>query len=580
MGFFKTYARALSLLATEKGLATGLLLTNLGVGLLQLAEPILFGRVVDALAGGQAALPLIALWAALGLFGIVAGVSVSVLADRLAHRQRLGALAFGFDRAITLPSDSHSKRGSGGVVRTLLAGTDALFWIWLTFLREHLSALVSIGFLIPIAFAMQAQLAALLGLLAGLYAVANVMVVLKTSAGQSAVERFNQDLFGRIGDVIGNLPVVQSFSRLGLESEELKALMRRLLSAQYPVLTWWGVLTILTRAAATLTMVALFAAGAVLANRGEVSVGEIVSFVSFATLLIGKLDLLSSFSARIFNQLPTVSSYFELIASPLKVPERAGAPPLRLTQGAVSYEGVSFTYPGSPHGVLDLHFCAQPGETLALVGATGSGKTTALSFLQRLRDPDRGRICIDGQALSEVTLDSLRAAVGVVFQEAGLFNRSIADNIRVGRPKASDADVMEAARRAEAHDFIVRKPGAYDFVIGERGSALSGGERQRLAIARALLKDAPILILDEATSALDSGTEGKIQRALDCLRKNRTTFIIAHRLSTVMHADRILVFRDGRIVESGTYPGLFAARGLFHQMVIDGGFAIPQDEVI
>ena len=349
-----------------------------------------------------------------------------------------------------------------------------------------------------------------------------------------------------------------------------------LLFAQYPVLTWWGILTVLTRAAATLTMVAVFAAGSMLARRGEISVGEIVSFVSFATLLIGKLDLLSSFSARIFGQLPTVRSYFELIETPLKIPVKSDAPSLRVTQGEVSYENVSFTYPGSLQGVFDLSFQAKPGQTIALVGATGSGKTTALSFLQRLRDPDQGQIRIDGQVLQAVTLDSLRHAIGMVFQEAGLFNRSIADNIRVGRPSATDAEVMDAARRAEAHEFIESKPHGYQFVIGERGSALSGGERQRLAIARALLKDAPILILDEATSALDSGTEVKIQRALDTLRKNRTTFIIAHRLSTVLHADQILVFKAGRIIERGTYKSLYASGGLFSEMVREGGFAIPE----
>ena len=578
LGFFRTYARALSLLASEKWLAMGLVLANLAIGLMQLAEPVLLGRVVDALAHNQNALPLIALWAGIGLFGILAGVTVSVLADRLAHRQRLKALAIGFEQAITLPWGYHAERGSGALVRTLLAGTDALFWIWLTFLREHLSALVSIGFLVPAAIAMQPQLAAILGILASLYALANAVVVIRTSEGQNAVESFNQDLFGRVGDVIGNINVVQSFSRLNEEAIAVRGLMGRLLSAQYPVLTWWAILTVLTRAAATLTMVAVFAAGSMLAERGEVSVGEIVSFVSFATLLISKLDLLSSFSARIFGQLPTVRSYFELIEMPLKIPVKPDALPLHVSKGEVCYEKVSFTYGGSVQGVFDLTFRAKPGETIALVGATGSGKTTALSFLQRLRDPDQGQIRIDGQPLVGVKLDSLRHAIGMVFQDAGLFNRSIADNIRVGRPSASDLEVIDAAKRAQAHEFIEKKPSGYDFVIGERGASLSGGERQRLAIARALLKDAPILILDEATSALDSGTEVKIQRALDALRKNRTTFIIAHRLSTVLNADQILVFKAGRIVERGTFKSLYAAQGLFREMVKEGGFAVPESE--
>jgi ATP-binding cassette subfamily B protein len=197
-------------------------------------------------------------------------------------------------------------------------------------------------------------------------------------------------------------------------------------------------------------------------------------------------------------------------------------------------------------------------------------------LLQRLRSPDSGRITIDGHDISDVTLNSLRHSIAVVFQEAGLFNRSIAENIRVGRPDASDAEVEEAARLAEAHDFIARKPGTYQFVIGERGASLSGGERQRIAIARAILKNAPILILDEATSALDVDTEARIKRALDRLRSGRTTLIIAHRLSTVANADTILVLDGGRIIERGSFGELVARQGLFAHLVSEGGFTVPE----
>ena len=236
---------------------------------------------------------------------------------------------------------------------------------------------------------------------------------------------------------------------------------------------------------------------------------------------------------------------------------------------------MSFRFPGSEQGVFDLDFTAAPGATLALVGPTGAGKTTALALLQRLRQPDAGRILIDGRDIAEVTLASLRASIAVVFQEAGLFNRTIAENIRIGRPEATDAEVERAARLAGAHDFIVAKPGGYGFVIGERGAALSGGERQRLAIARAVLKDAPILILDEATSALDAATEAQIKRALDALRRGRTTFVIAHRLSTVAGADLILVMDHGRIVERGTSATSPPRGGLFARLVAEGGFTEP-----
>ena len=273
MNLLKTYLKALALLAPEKRLASGLVLANVAIGLVQLLEPILFGRVVDALAGGKAAFPLIGLWAGLGLFSILGGVVVAVAADRLAHRQRLSVLANVFERVITLPVAFHAERGSGTLVRTLLAGSDALFWMWLTFLREHLAALVSIGFLIPTAIAMQPLLAAILGVLSIIYVVANVIVVQRTTGGQDAVERYNQDVFGRVGDVLGNVTVVQSFARLHAETSALRSLMGHLLKVQYPVLTWWAILTVMTRASATITMVAIFSVGALLAEKGAVTVG-------------------------------------------------------------------------------------------------------------------------------------------------------------------------------------------------------------------------------------------------------------------------------------------------------------------
>ena len=405
-----------------------------------------------------------------------------------------------------------------------------------------------------------------------------MIVVNRTIGGQNAVEQHSQNVFGRVGDVLGNVTVVQSYARLNAETTALRVLMGQLLSAQYPVLTWWAILTVLTRASATITMVAVFAVGALLAKEGSVTVGAIVSFVGFATLLIGKLDQLSSFVARIFNQAPVLRSFFGLLDATNGLAEQPDAINLELRGGAVKFEQVTFRFPGSSQGVFDLNFEARPGETIALVGSTGSGKTTTLTFLQRLRDPDSGRITIDGQDIRAITLDSLRKAVGVVFQDAGLFNRSIAENIRIGRPDATDEEVIAAARLAEAHDFIQKKPDTYGFIIGERGAALSGGERQRLAIARAILKDAPILILDEATSALDTETEAKIQRALDALLRGRTTFIIAHRLSTVANADQILVLKDGRIIERGRFAELVVQGGTFAHMVREGGFAEPKDK--
>lgn len=570
------YLRALGLLAAEKWLAITLALASVAIATIQLAEPILFGWVVDALSRAEGAFTIIALWALLGLFGIFASVIVAVISDRLAHRRRLAAMSDAFERAIALPLSFHAERGSGAVVRTILAGTDVLFWMWLGALREQLTAIVGIVLLVPTAITMDLRMALILAALAVAYTLLNILAIRKTSVGQSAVERYHGEVYSRVGDVLGNVTVVQSFARLSVEAAAMRDLMSVLLAAQYPVLTWWGLLAVLTRAAATIAMVAVFAVGAVLSQRGELTVGEIVSFVAFASLLIGKLDQVSSFTVRIHQEAPTLRTFFALLDERTSIAEKPQATPLTAVAGHVRYEGVSFRFGSSDQGVFGLDLEVKPGQTVALVGPTGSGKTTTLALLQRLRAPDEGRILIDGRDITDVTLSSLRHAVAVVFQDAGLFNRSIADNIRVGRADATDAEVERAAQLAEAHEFITRKPGGYNFVIGERGAALSGGERQRIAIARAILKDAPILILDEATSALDAETEARIKRALDALRRGRTTLIIAHRLSTVANADDILVLDHGRIIERGTFAGLVAQQGLFARMVAEGGFTVPE----
>lgn len=577
MSTVEVYRRALALLAQERRLTALLTVAGMVIAIVQVYEQKLFGWVVDALAKGDAAFSIIGMWAALGLGSIVASVITAVASDRLAHRSRLAAMGFAFERAITLPISYHAERGSGTVVRAILAGTDSLFWLWLSFMREQLTAIVGILFLIPVAINIDVRMTAILAVLAVVYLLLNMLVVNKTSTGQAAVESYHNDVYGRVGDVLGNVTVVQSYTRLSAEMQAMRSIMDQLLAAQYPVLTWWGLLTVLTRAAATITMVVVFAVGAILVQRGEATVGVIVTFVGFANLLIGKLDQLSGFIVRIFQQAPTLRTYFELLDTKANVIDKPDAVDIAPVKGQVTFDGVTFRYGSGDQGVFDLQFEAKPGETLALVGPTGSGKTTTLALLQRMRASDSGKILVDGIDITDATVNSIRHNIAVVFQDAGLFNRSIAENIRVGRPDATDADVERAAKLAEAHDFIMRKPGGFQFVIGERGLSLSGGERQRLAIARAILKDAPILILDEATSALDAETEGKIKRALDALREGRTTFIIAHRLSTVANADTILVLDKGRIVERGTFKSLVAQKGLFARLVAEGGFTEPTE---
>ena len=258
--------------------------------------------------------------------------------------------------------------------------------------------------------------------------------------------------------------------------------------------------------------------------------------------------------------------FFEILDTTPTVHDRPTALNVERFTGGVEFESVSFSYDGKRTAIADVSFTIEPGQSIALVGATGSGKSTTLGLLHRAFDPQSGAIRIDGSDIRDITLASLRRNIGVVFQEPMLFARSIRENLQVGRPDATEAEMREALERAQATEFILRQGDGLDSIIGERGRSLSGGERQRLSIARALLKNPPVLILDEATSALDASTERKLQVALEEVMKGRTTFVIAHRLATIRNADRILVFDAGRVIESGSFEELVARNGRFAEL--------------
>jgi ATP-binding cassette subfamily B protein len=283
-------------------------------------------------------------------------------------------------------------------------------------------------------------------------------------------------------------------------------------------------------------------------------------------MLIQKLEQVVSFINNVFMEAPRLQEFFNVLDAVPAVHDRPDAIDTGRLSGLVEFHDVSFSYDGKRSAVEDLSFTVLPGQTVALVGPTGAGKSTAIALLHRAFDPQSGFIKIDGMDVRGLKLAALRRNIGVVFQEALLFNRSIADNLRVGKPDATDEEMRIAAGRAQALDFIERNEQGFNANAGERGRMLSGGERQRISIARALLKDPPILILDEATSALDAITEAKVNAALDEVMRGRTTFVIAHRLSTIRKATRILVFENGRVIESGTFDELVTKGGHFAEM--------------
>jgi len=574
MPLLRIYLRVLGLLAPEKTLAITLAIANLALAGVYFLEPWLFGRVVDALAGRDKyeAWRLIATWAGVGFGGVVASVWVSLYADRLAHRRRQAAIAQYFEHAIALPLSFHGEHHTGRLLRIMHNGSGNLFGLWLGFFREHLATLLSILVMVPLALWINWKLAMLMIALMVSFAVFNTVAMRRTHKAQGEVEELHHEISERAGDVLGNVLVVQSFTHHASEVVAIREMMKRALAAQYPVLRGWAVLSVFNRAASTLTIVAIFALGASLNAKGEVTVGNIVSFVGFAMMLIGRLEQFASFISGLFFQTHSLGDFFGVLDAKAGLREKPGTQELPPARGEVEFDNVSFGYDSARPALKHLSFKVRAGGTVALVGPTGAGKTTALSLLYRAYDPSEGRITIDGIDIHDVSLESLRRQIAVVFQDPGLFYRSIADNLRIGDPDATHDELEEAARAAEAHAFIVVKPDGYSTLVAERGRSLSGGERQRLAIARAMLKDAPILILDEATSALDNATEARIQRALNKLTKDRTTFVIAHRLSTVRNADMILVLKDGELVESGRYDELVAQGGLFAELDAQGKF--------
>jgi ATP-binding cassette, subfamily B, beta-glucan exporter len=575
MKFIRLYLRVLELLEGESRVAWALAVANLALAGSMFIEPILFGRIVDLLANAQGHISdlsyadlttLVGAWVGFALFTIVCGTLVALHADRLSHRRYQAVRTVFYEHVLQLPLSYYTGSHSGRLVKVMMTGTSTLWALWLSFFREHLVSLVSLLVLLPLTVFINWRYGLLLIALSALFTCLIALVVSRSERLQSQVENRYTEVAERTTDTLGNIALVQSFARVEMEVSGMRQMGEDVLRAQYPVLSWWALATVITRTATTLTILSILILGIYFYLHGRTTVGEIVMFMSFATLLIGKLEQAVHFANRMVLDAPRLQEYFEVLDTEPAVRDRPDAVDPGRLRGLVEFKGVSFSYDGKRPAVADLTFTALPGQTVALVGSTGAGKSTALALLHRAFDPQSGSILIDGMDVRALTLTGLRRNIGVVFQEVLVLNRSIAENLRVGKPDATEAEMREACERAQVYDVVERQEHGFETTAGERGRLFSGGERQRLSIARALLKDPPILILDEATSALDAVTEARVQAALTEVMKGRTTFVIAHRLATIRNADLILVFEGGRVIESGSFDDLMGLDGRFAEL--------------
>jgi len=568
---FRRFHRAVRFALPQRNAIIAILALTLLMAAANAAEPLALKFIFDSLGAEQKVRPLlqgVAMLAALSL-GREAARGFS---DWLTWRTRIGLqyalLEATIGKLHHMPLRLQRSEGVGAIMTRLDRSIQGFVGAVTQLLFNILPALV---FLVISVFIM-VRLDWRLALLVLVFAPMPALIAMRAAPEQVRRERALLDrwvgIYSRFNEVLSGLLIVRSNTMEEVEKNRFLAKVaeaNRLVIRGVATDTGYGATSNLVIALARLSAIA---AGAYLAMRGEVTVGTVVAFLGYVGGLFGPVQGLSG----IYQTLARASVSLDEIYNILDVQEYLGDSPdakeLTEVRGEVSFEDVHFAYEQSGRPLLagiDLHVNA--GETVAIVGPSGSGKTTLMALLMRFYDPVDGVIRIDGHDLRTLRQSSVRRNIGVVLQDPLLFNDTIRANISYARPDAGMAEVEAAARTANAHEMILRLPEAYDTIVGERGGLLSVGERQRITIARAILKDPRILVLDEATSSLDAESEAAVQSAIEALMKTRTTFIIAHRLSTVVNADRIIVLREGRIVESGPHAELLRANGYYASLV-------------
>jgi ATP-binding cassette, subfamily B, multidrug efflux pump len=575
--------------ACSEGLRPYILAMTLCTAVIGAFEALLFamlGRVVDWLAAVEPA----RLWteqrgSLLLLAAILAASPLVVALQTMLKHQTLAAnfpmrLRWNFHRLLLRQSmgfyqDEFAGRIATKVMQTALAVRDT----WLTV--ADILVFITIYFVTMVAVVGSFDawlLLPFLGWLA-LYAAALVFFVPRLGKVAAAQADARSLMTGRVTDAYTNIATVKLFSHANREASYARSAMQEFMQTAYAQMRLVSGFEVTNHLLSMALLASTAGAALWLWTQGQVSVGAVAAATAMALRLNGISHWIMWELASLFEHVGTVQDGINTLARRHTVVDRAGAEPLQVPRGEIRFEHVRFAYGGERSVIEDFSLTIRAGEKIGLVGRSGAGKSTIVNLLLRFYDVEGGRILIDGQDIAGVTQSSLRAQVGMVTQDTSLLHRSVRDNIVYGRPDATEERMVAAARRAEAHEFILglsdpKGRRGYDAHVGERGVKLSGGQRQRVAIARVMLKDAPILLLDEATSALDSEVEAAIQQSLYRLMEGKTVVAIAHRLSTIAAMDRLVVMDQGRIVEEGDHASLLAQGGLYARLWAhqSGGF--------
>ncbi len=540
----------------------------------QLVMPFAYKGVIDRMAGASTGSD--AVWVIIALVWAYAGARfAAVLFDNLRNTifERVGQEATRelavevFRHLHALSLRFHLERKTGSLTRIIERGTksiDLMLYLLLFNLAPVIIELVAVCIIFGTQLGVELVVATL-GLVAAYGLFTWKITSWRTELRRKTVELDNK-VSARAVDALLNYETVKYFNAEAMEARRYELAASRFAEAAIKSENSLAWLNIGQSVITNIMMGGAMAWTVYGWSEGRFTPGDVVLVNTLLAQMFRPLDMLGMVYREVKQGLIDMEAMFKLLDTPAEIVDAPGARPLAMSGGAVSFTRVHFAYEPRRPILKGISFTVPAGSRTAIVGPSGAGKSTLARILYRFYEIQKGDVSIDGQSISEVTQDSLRSGVGIVPQDTVLFNDSIAYNIGYGREGATQAEIEDAAKQAQIHDFVQTLPDGYDTVVGERGLKLSGGEKQRVAIARTILKNPRLLILDEATSALDSATEADIQDALEAVARGRTTLIIAHRLSTIADADQILVMRDGLIAERGTHADLLAANGLYAEL--------------